>query len=348
MMLGTALLDTSTRFALQAVLGGLTGSLLIGYALLPRLRRIAGERIDSASRTLDELHAAKRGTPTMGGVIIILSMCIDWFGAAAFWLPTMLIALVMMLALAGIGALDDWLKLITTRRGLSARQKLIAQTIVALATASGLYLLESTTADRVHSADAVTRWLHSGWWFIPWAAFVIVAASNAVNLTDGLDGLAAGCSCVASGTLSVVGICIVAGGASGRDSVAAAAVLAAALCGNTAGFLWYNRHPAKIFMGDTGALPIGGLLAIIAILMHRELLLALMGGVFVVETLSVICQVAWFRRTGRRLLLCSPLHNHFVFQRVPERHIVRWFWLAAIGCAMASLIVEVAGLSAID
>ncbi|MFO1003990.1 MAG: hypothetical protein U0936_27045 [Planctomycetaceae bacterium] len=157
--------------------------------------------------------------------------------------------------------------------------------------------------------------------------------SNAVNLTDGLDGLAAGCTSItAIATTIIVVVQISSSGAS--ESLMIAGTSSAALAGSSAGFLWFNRFPAKVFMGDAGSLPIGGIIAITALMSGTEFLLLLTGVVFVAETLSVMLQVFWFRRTGRRILLCSPLHNHFVFQKVPEAKIVRWFWLTAAATAI--------------
>lgn len=182
-----------------------------------------------------------------------------------------------------------------------------------------------------------------GWGWIPWAAFVIVGSSNAVNLTDGLDGLACGCSAIASSTMVLVICGISTVGGNGQDihdsSRTVAAMSCAALAGSTFGFLWWNRHPARVFMGDAGSLPIGSLLAIAALSTGHELLLAIIGAVFVVETLSVMLQVGWYRRTRRRVLLCSPLHNHFVFRGVAETRIVIAFWLGAVLAALAGLTI---------
>lgn len=175
--------------------------------------------------------------------------------------------------------------------------------------------------------------IQPGIYWIPWAVFVIVGASNAVNLTDGLDGLASGTTAIASLAM----IIIIYGGRMVNvddNTCTTAAVSCAGLVGSALGFLWWNRHPARIFMGDAGSLPIGSLLAVASLLTGTELILAIVGAVFVVETFSVIVQVAWFRRTRRRILLCSPLHNHFVFHGVPEAGIVGGFWLAAVFAAL--------------
>lgn len=239
-----------------------------------------------------------------------------------------------VLALTLLGAFDDWIKLRTQRQGLTARQKLLVQTIIALGAAGGIDLLHQQHG---RTGSVMIPWstmtVQLGGYWIPWAVFVIIGASNAVNLTDGLDGLASGSAAVASIALAVV-ICSSTLAGIDENNRMVAAVSCAALAGSTLGFLGWNRHPARIFMGDAGSLPIGGLMAIASLITGTELLLAIIGVVFVVETLSVILQVAWYRRTRTRILLCSPLHNHFVFRGVAETKIVAWFWLAAVISAM--------------
>ena len=218
----------------------------------------------------------------------------------------------------------------------------MAQTVIAAGTSVAIFQLgangpsESSTMFQTHYA-----WLQTGWAYIPWAMFVIVGTSNAVNLTDGLDGLAAGCTFVTALALGVIVVFAEIGLNSAglrQDS----AVMFAALTGSALGFLRFNRHPAQVFMGDAGSLPIGGLLAVAALACRLELTLALVGLVFVLETLSVMIQVAWYRQTKRRVLLCSPLHNHFVFRGIPERRIVCGFWMASVFFALAGLLQALA------
>jgi phospho-N-acetylmuramoyl-pentapeptide-transferase len=214
--------------------------------------------------------------------------------------------------------------------------------VVAFAAAAGVFFLQIAPAS---SGLSLSAWLPESinWLYIPWATIVIIAVSNAVNLTDGLDGLAAGCTTITASATTVI---ILAGVSSGQGSESSMTVAAssAALAGSAAGFLWFNRFPARVFMGDAGSLPIGGILAITALMSGTELLLLLTGAVFVVETLSVMLQVFWFRRTGRRILLCSPLHNHFVFQKVPETKIVKWFWFTAATTAILATVLVTQGL----
>lgn len=334
MFLAGPLLKSLTGSAISAGLLSLLLSLVCGPHLIRWLKSRFTERIASDSTTLNQLHAAKKNTPTMGGFLIsgttILSMlCFNDTSAPLTWLFSGTV-----LALTLLGASDDWIKLRTHRKGLTARQKLSVQMIIAVASATGIHMLhrDSGSSGIVHIPGGGGQ-LQLGVSWIPWAVFVIVGASNAVNLTDGLDGLASGSSAILSIALTVI---ICGGTLAGADdeSRAVAAVSCGALAGSTLGFLWWNRHRAQIFMGDTGALPIGGLLAITSLATGTELLLPIAGLVFVVETLSVILQVVWYKRTKSRILLCSPLHNHFVFQGVAETKIVLWFWVAAIVAAV--------------
>ena len=182
-----------------------------------------------------------------------------------------------------------------------------------------------------------------GWLFVPLAALVIVGSSNAVNLADGLDGLAGGCLICATTAMALVtyasghihwaqylGIAHVAGAGE-------MVVVAAGMTGGVLGFLWFNCHPASVFMGDTGSLPLGGLLGLVAVIARQEVLLAVIGGVFVIEAASVIVQVAWFRWRGKRMFLCAPLHHHFQLKGWPEDKIVVRFWIAAALCAVVGM-----------
>ena len=316
-------------------------SLMLSLACGPRLIRWLGsrftERIASDSGLLNELHAAKQNTPTMGGVMITGTAVVSILCFADVSSPLVWLFCLTIFSLTLLGASDDWIKLRTTRKGLTARQKLSFQCVIAFAAAVGIYLLKSEhgSAGRIGS-PWMAGTVQVSWFWIPWAAFVIVGSSNAVNLTDGLDGLASGCSTIASIAVAVA-ICGGTATAVNDAGRSVAAISCAALAGSTLGFLWWNRHPAKVFMGDAGSLAIGGLLAIAALATGNELFLAIIGAVFVVETMSVMLQVGWYRRTRRRVLLCSPLHNHFVFRGVPEQRIVAVFWLAAMLAALIGL-----------
>jgi phospho-N-acetylmuramoyl-pentapeptide-transferase len=317
--------------------------LLIGPMTIRRLRRNYGERIASDSARLNELHAGKSNTPTMGGLMIIMGILAgllsDAFISRSWLSPMICLAIVFLLSLAALGGYDDWVKLRTSKKGITPRQKLAGQTIIALFASTGLAIFHGQT--QFSPAESVRLFVfESPWLFIPWSTFVIVATSNAVNLTDGLDGLAAGCVSISS--IALVAILLIL--AETASSVSAAMlspafVLSASLLGSSLGFLWFNRHPAQVFMGDTGSLPLGGLLALITLACRIELLLVLIAGVSLVETLSVMLQVAWYRRTRRRILLCSPLHNHFVFQGTAESRIVASFWAAAVVTSASAVIL---------
>jgi phospho-N-acetylmuramoyl-pentapeptide-transferase len=233
------------------------------------------------------------------------------------FLPGLLVAVVGM---AGVGAIDDAVKLRSGRRGLRPRHKLALQFPVAL-----------TAALLVHHAH-----VEPGVWFVPLAALVLVASANAVNLTDGLDGLAGGCFVVAAAALAVAGAWTATAG-SGE-----AKVLLSAACGSVLAFLWFNCHPAAVFMGNCGSLALGGILGAAAIVARQELLLAIVGGVFVAETLSVIVQIVSLRWRQRRVLRCAPLHHHFQLAGWPESKIVVRFWIAGVACAALGLVAEFA------
>jgi phospho-N-acetylmuramoyl-pentapeptide-transferase len=230
----------------------------------------------------------------------------------------------VMLGCGLVGFIDDFLKIVLHRPlGLKARTKLLGQLLVGLLLAAGLYLLQRGT---VISVPLSGLRFDLGNWYYPFIIFVLLAETNAVNLTDGLDGLA-------GGLMAIIGVAyVVIGWMTGEQE---AAIFAAALAGGCLGFLRFNRHPARIFMGDTGSLALGGALTALAALTGTEILLILLGGVFVAEALSVVIQVVSFKTTGRRGFRMSPLHHHFELGGWPEGKVVNVFWLA--GCCLAIL-----------
>ncbi|MCA9057143.1 MAG: phospho-N-acetylmuramoyl-pentapeptide-transferase, partial [Planctomycetaceae bacterium] len=300
--------------------------------------------VASASATLNQLHSAKAGTPTMGGLFVMLSVCLSTALWADLTNAYVRIGLLTTIAMTALGAADDWIKQSTTRLGLTARQKLAVQLLIASPAAVWLYLQNYSLplgTDLVWPIGGVA--IPLGLLFIGWAAFVIVGTSNAVNLTDGLDGLASGCTILTGSAF--VGLTYLSGHAELAKYLSIphivgageAAILIGALVGAMLGFLWFNCYPAQVFLGDAGSLPIGGILAISALVCRQELLLAVIGGVFVIETVSVILQVSVYRLTGRRLIRCSPLHNHFVFRGDHEIKIVTRFWIGSALLAIAGL-----------
>lgn len=300
------------------------------------------ERIDSASERLNELHAAKNATPTMGGIFIVAAIVLSALLFGDLSNPFVVQALLLVAGCGALGGIDDWIKIRTAKRGLTARQKFAGQTVIAALVVGWLYVV---MRDRPHGTDLIVPF--GGWavtlgvWLIPWGTLVVVGSSNGVNLTDGLDGLAGGCLIFAGAAMC--GLCYLAGHRVMAEYLSIPylagagelCILFGALVGAMLGFLWYNCYPAEVFMGDTGSLPAGALLGYGALVARQELLLLVIGGVFVVETLSVILQVSWFRWTGRRLIRCSPLHNHYLFRGDHEIKIVVRFW---IGSALLALL----------
>ncbi|MFN9721274.1 MAG: phospho-N-acetylmuramoyl-pentapeptide-transferase [Planctomycetota bacterium] len=296
--------------------------LILGGAVIRWLRGFARESIKSDSERLNELHAVKKETPTMGGILIVVTFVIAGGLAGVTSVTVFCGAAFAALSLMILGGADDWIKRTTASKGLTARQKLTGQIVIG--GLASMFLIPMRLPDSMDVSTFV--WLSA---FVVWSTFVITATSNAVNLTDGLDGLASGCTVITSIALGA-GLMIGFDHGSLSEDEREASILFLTLAGSCSGFLWFNRYPAKVFMGDAGSLPIGGILAILSLASGIELTLALCGGVFVIETFSVILQVFWYRRTKTRLLLCSPLHNHFVFRGLEERRIVRLFWLAAV------------------
>lgn len=333
----------TTRTALASLTAFLI-AILLGPLAIGWLRSRFRERIASDSARLNEIQARKAATPTMGGLFILGAVLVSvllWGDLSSRYVQ---LGLLVALGLGGLGAVDDWIKLSSKRNGLSIRQKLLGQTIIALIAGWGLYLHH-----RGHPLGLDLIWpigggsLFLGGGFILWSALVLVGSSNAVNLTDGLDGLAGGCMIFAGSAF--VALTYLAGhrviaeylripyfAGSGELAVVLGATVGAVL-----GFLWFNCYPAQVFMGDTGSLPLGGLIGLAALVTRQEALLIVIGGIFVLETLSVILQVAWFRSTGNRLLACSPLHNHFLFRGEHEMKIVVRFWIGATLLAIAGV-----------
>lgn len=333
----------TARIALAALVSFVTAVLCGPYAIRWLKSRFR-ERIDSASARLNELHAGKKNTPTMGGLFIVASIIVAAVCCADLTNRYVIQGILVVFGFGCLGAMDDWIKVSTRKRGLTARQKFIAQLIYAVAISAWLYIVQLTQPHGVELIFPVGKFSISlGWAFIAWGAFVVVGSSNGVNLTDGLDGLAGGCL-VFSG-LALTGLCYLSGHRVMAEYLSIPhmvgagelAILFAAMVGAVLGFLWYNCHPADVFMGDTGSLPTGALLGYGALVTRQEVLFVLIGGIFVVETLSVIAQVASFRFTGKRVLACSPLHNHFVFSGMHETKIVVRFWIVSAVLALLGI-----------
>ena len=271
-------------------------------------------------------HQAKSGTPTMGGVVIVVAAA----GATvllAGTAPETLVALALMVGYALIGLEDDWRKAVKKRSlGLKAREKLFFQVVLAALLGSWVYF-QGELGGGVSIPFFGT--IPSGPWYVAFVVLVAVSAANAVNLTDGLDGLAAGTVLIALLAFTVIA----------WEQQSKIAIFTAATVGACLGFLWFNGYPARIFMGDTGSLALGAALAAAAVFTKTELLLIVIGAVFVIETLSMIMQVVYFRLTGGRIFRMSPLHHHFELVGWSEPVVVRRFWLAGTVAAILGLAI---------
>ena len=285
-------------------------------------------------------HLGKTGTPTMGGLIFLAGVVISVLFAAERPFSLEMATLIgMTLGFGFIGFIDDFIKIVLHRSlGLRAYQKLIGQFILAflLMWVSVHYLDRGT--DVIIPFTAIR--LDLGLFYYILVSLIIVGMVNAVNLTDGLDGLAAGSTMIASsGYLAVACLAADRGGGTAISAQGAdMPVFAAAMMGGTLGFLWFNRYPARVFMGDTGSLALGGALVSLAVLSKSELVLVILGGLFALEALSVIIQVIYFQSTGKRFFRMSPLHHHFELSGWSEWKVVGVFWLVALGCTVLGVI----------
>jgi phospho-N-acetylmuramoyl-pentapeptide-transferase len=338
-------------------------ALVFGPWLIRRLRELQiGQYIREEG---PEKHKKKAGTPTMGGVLIVLSTAVPVLLWADLTNPFILISLFALVGFAIVGFIDDYAKVSQQRNlGLTAKKKIYFQTFLSLIVGVSLLVLATNSAystqfvfpflKRFHPDLVVHSLLdHSHFsghlWplaFVPFlaaVAIVIVGSSNAVNLTDGLDGLAIGCTVIAAGALTVLTYV----SSNFRwatyleiqyiPRVGELTVFCGALVGASLGFLWYNAHPAEIFMGDVGSLSLGGTLGTIAVIIKQEILLFFVGGIFVIEALSVILQVASFKLRGKRIFRMAPIHHHFELLGWSESKVIVRFWIAALVFALFAL-----------
>lgn len=303
-------------------------TLVQGPILIPMLRRLKfGQSIRDEG---PQRHMQKSGTPTMGGVMFLLALAV----ATLVVVPTSPVILLLVgttLAFGILGFADDFIKVVMKRNlGLRAKQKLAGQIIISVVlayVAAYGYGLKLGTGIAIPFTSYVLDW---GWWFYcVFIAIVTVGTTNAVNLTDGLDGLATGITIITSLAFGIVALV---------KGEVQSAIFAGAVAGSLMGFLAFNLYPAKVFMGDTGSLALGGALAAIAVVTKTELLLPIIGGVYVVETLSVIIQVISFKTTGRRVFRMSPLHHHFELLGWSEGKVVKSFWVTALLCSTVGVI----------
>ena len=332
-----------TMRVIMAVLTALVISFVLGPAVIRRLTRLKmGQPIRDDG---PQSHLSKAGTPTMGGVLILMSIAI----ATLLWsdLHNRFVWLVMF-TLAGfalVGGWDDYLKLkYRDSRGLSGWIRLLLQMLISLSAAGAIWLLAQTPAETQLLAPVFrgVSW-QLGWLFVPWAAFVVVGSGNAVNLTDGLDGLAILPTVLIAAALGVIAYFtghIKFAGYLSIPYIAGAgeiAIFCGAIVGAGLGFLWFNTYPAQVFMGDIGALALGASLGMIAVITREEFVLMIMGGVFVMETLSVILQVISFKLTGRRIFRMAPIHHHFELKGWPEPRVIVRFWIITVILVLVGL-----------
>jgi phospho-N-acetylmuramoyl-pentapeptide-transferase len=334
--------------------GALVTSLVLAFVLGPMtIRTLKKFNIGQVVRADGPAtHLPKAGTPTMGGALIVMSAGVSTLLWAQLTNWYIVLALSSFVAMGAIGFMDDYLKVVQGRTaGLIGRYKMLGQWTFGLGLGLFLMLNPISPVPPNHTMvpffSDIALVMHP-WLYVPFVAFVVSATSNGVNITDGLDGLAAGLMAIAVSTFAIFAYLL------GRFDSSAylglfylpgageLSVLALGLAGGCLGFLWYNTHPAEVFMGDTGSLALGGAIGVMAILLKAEFLLVIVGGVFVVEVLSVILQVGYFRYTarkhgsGKRLFRMAPIHHHFEQLGWSESKIVVRFWIMGILCAMVA------------
>ena len=343
-----------------ASLTALLIGLLLGPFVIERLREFQiGQYIREEG---PQSHQKKGGTPTMGGILIVISILVPTLLWSDLSNPLVWLVMVSTLAFGAIGFADDYLKTVRKRSlGLTSRQKLGLQFLVSAAVASFLLFLQARGSYSTRLVvpffkrfrpDLVWEWVghipHLHWLaFVPFVFFVMIViagSSNAVNLTDGLDGLAIGCTIIAAGALTV--LTYVSGHAVFSDYlelqrmplVSELTIFCGAMVGGSIGFLWYNAHPAEVFMGDVGSLALGGAIGTVAVAIKQELLLPFIGGVFILEALSVMLQVGSYKlRNGKRIFKMAPLHHHFELMGWSESKVIARFWILALIFALLAL-----------
>lgn len=322
MSLVTIVLTIALAFILSALLAPLA---------IPYLRRMKfGQSIREEG---PESHQKKAGTPTMGGLIFLLSILITTLAIAYLTNSLTTQTVVLLLVLIGFGALgflDDFIKVVMKRNlGLTSLQKLIGQIVIAII---AYFLLQLGPFDTAISIPFTTWSIDFGILYVVFIVFWLVGFSNAVNLSDGLDGLVSGTASIAFATFGILAVIY---------NQTDAAIFAFSVTGALLGFLLFNKNPAKVFMGDTGSLALGGALAMLSIILKQELLLLFVGIIFVVETLSVILQVISFKTRGKRIFKMSPIHHHFELSGWSEIKVVYVFWTIGFIAALLVLVLEV-------
>ena len=318
--------------AIFAIMIGFLCSSILGLILVPMLKKMhVGQKI---SVFVGENHRKKEGTPTMGGLIFIIPTVVISLGLILTkkipYTSNLGIVLLVFIGYAVIGFLDDFLSIKKkNNEGLTTYQKLFLQVLIAV---GFFYIYMKNGGQTSWIVGTLHIDIEMGWLYGLFILLILVGASNAVNLTDGLDGLAGGLSAIAFIAFSLISLMV------GFEDIG---IFSLILVGSIIGFLVFNTHPAKIFMGDTGSLALGGVMGTIAILTHRELTLLVVAGIFVIETLSVIIQVFWVQVLHKKLFLMTPLHHHFEKLGWKETDIVKLFWVFGLILAMSGIIFGV-------
>lgn len=326
-----------------AVLTAMFFALILGPWIINRLKKLSmTQQIrDDGPQT----HMNKAGTPTMGGILIIICILLTivmWGDLKNMYVWIMIVSLV---GFGGIGLLDDYLKIVRkSPKGLRAYQKFGGQIVLAFLIGIFLFMNPKDPYADMLIVPFFKKWFFDfGWFYIPFSIIVIVGTSNAVNLTDGIDGLAIGLVAIA---VLATGVLVYISGHKGLaqylqvpylPGTGELTVFCGAMFGASLGFLWYNSYPAGVFMGDVGSIGLGGSLGTLAIITKHEIVLAIVGGIFVVETLSVMLQVASFKLTGKRVFKMAPIHHHFELKGWPEPKVIVRFWIIGIMLALLSL-----------
>ena len=332
----------------RAAMGSITAfalSIILGPLIIKKLSKLKiGELIEDRScPPLYILHKQNEGTPTFGGVLIIVAIVLSTFLWGRLDNSYILILLLSVSWLGIVDFVDDYLKVVKKKStGLSVVTKLLGQFLLGLFVGV-IALLDERLSPTLSVPFFKDLLINLGFFYLPFVILVIVSCSNAVNLTDGLDGLAVGCVVIAAFAYGVLSY--ITGhskfseylGVFYNPGAGELAVFCASIAGASLGFLWFNTHPASIFMGDTGSLALGGAIGVIAVLIKKELLLFLVGGIFVMEAFSVILQIISYRFRGKRIFLVAPLHHHFQLRGWAESKVIVRFWIIAIVLALFSL-----------
>tara|TARA_Y100000588_G_scaffold395128_1_gene520207 strand:+ start:5025 stop:6104 length:1080 start_codon:yes stop_codon:yes gene_type:complete len=327
-----------TYITTRGILSALT-ALLVSFVLGPKLiQKLSFNDVgESIRQDGPESHSVKEGTPTMGGLLILFSIIISTVIWGDFSSRYIFNILLVIISFGLIGFFDDYMKLQGNSDGLKPITKLLLQIFVAF---SSVFFLFSSTLSPVETELVIpytnNLTLQMGWFFVPFSIFVVVGSSNAVNLTDGLDGLAIMPTVMIATALGI--FAYVAGNINISDYLGVpyirdageVFIICAAIAGSGLGFLWFNTYPAQVFMGDVGALSLGAALGLIAVIIRQELVLAVMGGVFILETISVILQVGSFKLTGRRIFNMAPIHHHFELKGWAEPKVIVRFWIITV------------------